>query len=140
MDQLTENKNSDTPEPLPSDRSWGLTLAVVCFVIAIWNHSHFKFSSIFGATGLILFAFALLSPTHLHPLNQKWMAFSHRLSRFTNPLLMGATFLLVITPLAVLARLLGKRFLQLEREPDRDTYWISRTNGQIEPESLKRLF
>jgi hypothetical protein len=51
------------------------------------------------------------------------MRVSHALGRVVAPLVLGLVFFLVLTPLGLLLRLLGKDLLRLRRDPAAATYW-----------------
>jgi hypothetical protein len=71
-------------------------------------------------------AFALLGllmPRALRPVERAWMRFALALSRVTTAVLLTLAFVLVITPLGLLLRVLGKRPLRLGFDKAAATYW-----------------
>ena len=62
------------------------------------------------------------------------------LHKVVNPLVMGFLFFLVVTPIGLLMRLLGKRPLELEFERDRSSYWKDRTPPGPPAEGMKNQF
>ena len=44
---------------------------------------------------------------------------------------MGAIFFVVITPIAVLARLRGRDLLQVRPDPSARSYWIARNQSEL---------
>lgn len=56
----------------------------------------------------VLGGWALVAPLSLRPLYRGWMRFGLMLSRITTPLIMSIVFFLVVTPMALLVKLLGK--------------------------------
>jgi hypothetical protein len=59
---------------------------------------------IFAVLGL----WGLAAPLSLRPVYRGWMRFGLLLSRITTPLIMGVVFFIVVTPMAVIRRMLGK--------------------------------
>jgi hypothetical protein len=57
--------------------------------------------------GLTLVVAGLIVPTHLGGVERAWMALAHRISMVTTPVVMGAMYLLVITPIGILRRWFG---------------------------------
>jgi hypothetical protein len=53
---------------------------------------------------------------------------------------MGVVFLVVITPVGLLARLAGKDFLRLKFDPAAPTYWIERRPPGPKPETMRNQF
>jgi len=90
------------------------------------------------AAGLL--AVALLRPTLLAPLNRLWMKFGLLLAMIINPIVLGILFFLVFTPMAFVARLVGKDFLRLKEQPEAKSYWIVRDPTGPEPASMKDQF
>jgi hypothetical protein len=68
----------------------------------------------------------LLAPARLARIHRAWMALAFALGWLTSRLVLTLLFLLVVTPVGLAARLLGKRFV--ERRPDRGaaSYWQAR--------------
>ena len=99
---------------LGSERSFGFVFAGFFFILGAASAV-----SGTGRTGLWLgacFIFAFLGtffPKVLKPLNLIWFRFGLLLHSIVSPLIMVAMFFLVITPIAISMRLLGKRPFQL---------------------------
>lgn len=63
-----------------------------------------------------------------------------RLVRLGNAVVLAIVYFLTVWPTAVVLRCLGKRPLQLDWEPDRESYWISRKSLPQHDSSMKRQF
>ncbi len=83
---------------------------------------------------------AIVAPKVLHPLNRVWTSLGLLLGKVVNPIVMGVVFLLAVTPIAVILRLLGKDLLRLRRDPAADSYWIPRDPPGPDPASMSRQF
>ena len=92
-----------------------------------------------GAGGIFLLL-ALAGPGLLAPLNRVWLRVGLLLHRVVSPIALGVMFFLVITPMGLLARALGKDFLKLRMDPAARSYWIERDPPGPAPESLKNQF
>jgi hypothetical protein len=90
------------------------------------------------AAGFTVVAF--IRPQILRPLNRGWLALGPLLNRIVSPLVMGAIFFLVVTPVALIARLRGRDVLSLRRRPELASYWIQRPRAPLVAESMKRQF
>lgn len=66
---------------------------------------------------------ARLRPAWLRGPYRAGMRVSHALGRVVAPVVLGLIFLLVVTPLGLLLRVLGKDLLRLRRNPGADSYW-----------------
>ncbi len=124
-----------------SDRSFGIVFAVVFSVVAFFpllGSSEPRWWAL-GLASLFLIS-ALAFPRLLAPLNRLWMRFGLLLHRIVNPLVMGMLFFLVVTPIALIMRMAGKRPLDLETEPNAKSYWIHRDPPGPSPETMKQQF
>ena len=134
QDRLEEIKIS-------SDRSFGIVFTLVFLAAGIWmvlgGHSEGRF---FLAGAALFFVVASARPSILGPLNRAWMRFGFLLSRVVNPLILAIVFFLVITPIAVVRRLLGKDSLHLKSKPGLESYWIDRSPPGPNPGSMTRQF
>ena len=131
----------DEREP-PSIKNFGLTFAVVFGVIALWpvvfrsEHPHYWAL----VAGLAFAAAAYLAPNLLKPLNLLWFKFGMLLHKIVNPIVLGLMFLVFITPIALVLRLLGKKLIPLTFERDKTSYWIERSPPGPAPDSLRNQF
>jgi hypothetical protein len=110
-----------------SDRAFGLVFAALFGVLAIASARYVKqswpwYAAISG--GFLIISW--LRPTFMAPLNRVWTGFGILLGHVVTPVVMGTLFFLVVTPVAWLARRLGKDFLRLGRDPGAESYWIER--------------
>jgi hypothetical protein len=62
------------------------------------------------------------------------------LHRIVSPIALGIMFFLVITPMGLLMRALGKDPLRLRLRPDEGSYWIDRRPPGPAPETMKDQF
>ncbi len=124
-----------------TDRSFGIVFAIMFVVIALWplaRHGGVRIWAFCVAGAFLAAAFS--RPSVLHPLNRVWTAFALLLNRIVAPVAMGAMFFLVITPVAVIRRLLGKDPLRLRADPDASTYWIPRPPRGQEQGTMENQF
>lgn len=69
-----------------------------------------------------------------------WMAFARALGWLNTRILLVLFFYLIITPVAVLARLFGKDLLSQRLAPEAKSYWIPKETGTFDPKSYLRQF
>jgi hypothetical protein len=74
------------------------------------------------------------------PLNRAWTRLGLLLGAIVAPIVMGVIYFGLITPMALLARLLGKDFLRLKGDPEAATYWLPRQDPRPSPERLRDQF
>jgi hypothetical protein len=113
-----------------SDRAFGVFFASLFVIAAILPLS--VVASVRAGTlafGLLLLICALAWPSLLRPFNHLWFRLGLLLHRAVSPLVLAALLYLVIAPMGLLLRVLGKDLLRLRWEPDADSYWIRREPG-----------
>ena len=138
---MHENLDREEEIKISSDRSFGVVFALVFLAVGIWMVSGSRSEGWFFLAGSTLFfVIALVCPPILGPLNRAWAKFGLLLGRLVNPLILGVVFFLVITPMAVVRRLLGKDSLHLESKPGLESYWIDRSPPDPKPGSMTRQF
>jgi heme/copper-type cytochrome/quinol oxidase subunit 4 len=113
----------------PSEKSFGITFAVVLALLSAWLLLRKGLAS--WALFLFILAMAFLGaafarPILLSPVNRAWFSLGLILHRIVNPVVMGLLFFLVFTPTGMIMRLMGKDLLRLKRIPKESTYWIHR--------------
>lgn len=124
-----------------SNRTLGLVFATVFLIIAV-------FPLFFGgalrwwslAVAAAFAVVALVLPGVLTPLNRAWTRFGLLLHKIVSPIVLGFLFYIVVTPLGLLMRLLGKDPLRLRWDRRSSTYWIERKPAGPKPETLSDQF
>jgi len=81
-----------------------------------------------GAGALLVLAGALV-PARLRAAYLGWMVVALAIGWVMSRVVLTLVFALVLTPLALLARLTGKRFLALEPDAAAPSYWVRRKPG-----------
>ncbi|MDH5510464.1 MAG: SxtJ family membrane protein [Nitrospinota bacterium] len=67
--------------------------------------------------------FAVAAPMALLPLYRLWVKFAMKLAWFNTRLLLGMIYFLIITPVGLLSRILGKDLLDLKIDKSATTHW-----------------
>lgn len=70
---------------------------------------------------------ALVWPPLLYPLFRVWMAVGHVMGWVNTRVILGLVFFLMVTPIGLVMRLLGKDPMTRGFEPDKDSYRIERS-------------
>ena len=110
-----------------SNRSFGLVFFVVFLLISIYpflKDGNIRIWSLI--ISFIFLVLGLLNSNLLSPLNKLWFKFGLLLGKIISPIIMGIIFFLVVTPIAVIMRLLKKDLLNLKFK-ENNTYWIDKS-------------
>lgn len=133
----------NSPEiPLPSDRSFGITFAVVFTIIGAlqaWT-GKVGVACVFFGLAITMLVVAWVRPAVLHGLNRTWMRFSALLHKVVSPLTLGAVYFLVLTPVSIAMRLGGRDTLRRKIDAKLTSYWIDRDPPGPPPGSLPNQF
>ena len=122
-------------------RKFGLTVGSVLAAIAILLLYFEKPSAIyFAVIGGLLILFGALFPQLLKPLNRIWMSLAIVLGFIMSRVILTVLFYLVLTPIAILAKIVGKKFMVLKYDKSAETYWEKRTNIHKKQIDYERQF
>ena len=122
-------------------RKFGLTVGGVLIVIAALLFYFNKSSApYFGVIGAILLLSGIIIPQVLKPLNKIWMGLAIVLGFFMSRLILTILFYLILTPMAFIARIVGKKFMILKYDKSAKTYWEKRAHIQKKPVDYERQF
>ena len=94
-----------------SNRSFGIVFFVVFFIIAIYpllNDGSVRLWSLI--ISIIFLILGLLNSKILSPFNKIWFKFGLLLGKIVSPVVMGFIFIIIVTPIGLLMRILGKIF------------------------------
>ena len=109
----------ETPQTLPSDRSFGWTFTGVFTVIAFFQPWVLALAAL---TALV----TLIRAHWLAPFKRAWMKLGELLNHVVSPLVLGVIFYGIFTPVGYAMRALGRDARKQPREPGRPSYWEKR--------------
>lgn len=111
-------------------RRFGLTVggAFLALATIAWWRSHPTTASVLAALGGVLCGAGLVIPTFLGPVERAWMKVAHLISKVTTPVVMGVMYLLVLTPVGLLRRMVGGN--PMVHTAHDASYWKSRPEGR----------
>ena len=122
---------------ISSNKRFGILFFVVFVLIAIlpvFKGDPLRVWSIILA--FIFLILGLLKPDILTPLNKVWVKFGTLIGKFFAPIILAIIFFVIITPIGIFMRLIGKDLLNTKLTQQK-SYWIKRVKN-IGP--MKRQF
>ncbi len=127
--------------PLPSNRSFGTVFVVFFALLGVysWWRAGTLFPWYFGASAVVLL-FTLAIPKALTPFNRAWMKLAEILNRIVSPIILGAIFFGVFTPIAMAMRVAGRDIMKRKFEAGVQSYWTRRDPPGPAPASLPNQF
>ena len=130
-----------TPVKSSSDRSFGIVFTVFFAIVGLLPLLHAHGIRLWALTlSAVFLLLALLIPSVLAPLNRFWTKFGMLLHHIVSPIALGILFFLVVTPIGLIMRALGKDPLRLRFDRSAASYWIERTPPGPDADSLKNQF
>ena len=117
----------NTEIKIGSNKSFGIVFFIVFLLIAIYpliNNGELRIWSL--VVSIIFLILGLINSKVLTPLNKLWFKFGLLLGKVVSPLIMGIIFFLVVTPTALIMRIIGKDLLNLKFN-NKKSYWIEKT-------------
>lgn len=122
-------------------RKFGITMAVGLAVIGglfLWRGKGEPM--IFFGLAAFFLLFGLALPAALRPIQRAWMAFAIVLGWVMTRVILVVVFYVGITPVALIAQVVRKRFLALGFEPARASYWERREKPERGKERYESQF
>ena len=122
-------------------RKFGFTVGTVLLLVGIVLYLIGKSSSVvFGGIGVLLILFGLTLPNILKPLNKIWMSLAVILGWFMSRVILFILYYVIITPIGIFLKLIGKDFLQLKIDKSSKSYWETREKKIAEQIDYERQF
>ena len=94
----------------------------------------------FLIVGAVLVVTGSILPAVLKPFQKVWMGFAVVMGFFMTRVILTILFFLVLTPLGIVARLTGKRFLELKPDKTKKSYWNIRETRPLDKKEYERQF
>jgi hypothetical protein len=126
-------------KPAPSERSFGTSVGSVLVVlgaIALWRNRQ-TVGTTMVAVGGVLVLLGLVAPTLLRVPNRIWWRFAQTLGWVNSRILLTVFFAVVITPVGLVMRALGRNPL---RPVDEKTGWTPSPARHHDPKHFERMF
>ena len=120
-----------------NNKSFGILFFIVFFIIAIWPTLSDETIRIWAlGISVIFLILGIINSKILTPFKKGWIKLGEVLGRVIAPIVMGLIYFIIITPIGILMRLIGKDLLNIKFNKDK-SYWIKRAKNV---ETMKRQF
>ncbi len=120
---------------------FGRTMCVALIVIGaivFFFGSHPERGLWLAGVGVVFILFSWVAPAALRPVQKGWMTLAFALGWIMSRVILTVFFIIAITPVGLIMRLVGKNPLRA-REVN-DSYWIRRDEKPREAKDYERLF
>jgi hypothetical protein len=105
-------------------RKFGITIGVILLIIAgllFWKKD--QSFQLFFTTGAVLIVMSLTIPVILKPVYWIWMIITTIIGWVMTRIILSLVFYVILTPIGIFSRLLGKQFLGLHWDKSKNSYW-----------------
>lgn len=125
-----------------SNRSFGVVFCVFFAILAAIQLyvEHLQVALVLAGFSAGFLVVSLAAPKLLAPLNAVWMKIGLLLHSIVNPIVLGAIFFVVCTPMGLVMRMVSSDPLRRKMDPDADSYWIDREEPGPRPETMINQF
>ena len=111
---------------ISSNRTFGILFFVVFLFIGLWPLINLGEPRIWSLIISVIFLIlGLINSKLLSPLNKIWVMFGELIGKIIAQIVMGIVFFIIITPIGLFMRLIGKDLLQTKFSK-KNSYWINR--------------
>ena len=122
-------------------RSFGITLGIIFLIIAgFLIYKENESFRLFIVISIAFIIFGFLIPTSLKPIYISWMSFAIILGWFMTRFILSILFYLIVTPIGLITRVLGKDFLELKKDASNGSYWNQRESSFEKNQSYEKQF
>ena len=115
----------------------GIALIILgCFLLWLEKDTY----PYFLISGPVLIISGLFAPQLLKPIQITWMAIATILGWFMTRVILSILYYLIFTSIGLLAKLFGKRFLDIKIDKSQESYWNYRNSKSINKSDYERQF
>lgn len=122
-------------------RKFALTISIALGVfggLILWRKG--QAGLILLAIGAVIFLAGLVWPKSLAKLYKAWMALTLVLGFIMSHIILALVYYLVLTPIGVFMRILGKDPLTLRFDRKANSYWLKREDKEWNREKYEKMF
>lgn len=122
---------------MSSDKSFGIFFFIFFFIISLlplFNNGNINIW--FLSLAIIFLLLSFVMPVLLSPFNIIWTKFGIYLGKIISPIIMMFIYLIIVTPIGIIMRLLKKDILDLNFNKNK-SYWIERSSKKT---NMKKQF
>lgn len=122
-------------------KKFGLTIGI-CGIIAsifllIFQN---KIGIYFLTIGVLFIIMAFLRPVILKPVQKTWMAIAVIMGFWMTKIILFLAFFLIITPIGLVMKTFGKKFLEIKIDKNKNSYWNIINEDQNSQESYHKQY
>jgi len=122
-------------------RDFGILIGFILLIIAgILFYKERESYELIILLGIAFIGLGLGMPIILKPFYLIWMYFAVVLGWFMTRLILGLLFYIIVSPIGLISRLFGKRFLDLKDSALNSSYWKYKNNQRTSHQDFEKQF
>ena len=122
-------------------RDFGILIGFILLIIAgILFYKETESYELIILLGIAFIGLGLGMPIILKPFYSIWMYFAVVLGWFMTRLILGLLFYIIVSPIGLISRLFGKRFLELKNSSLNSSYWNYKNNQRTSHQDFEKQF
>jgi hypothetical protein len=122
-------------------RDFGILIGFILLIIAgILFYKERESYELIILLGIAFIGLGLGMPIILKPFYSIWMYFAVVLGWFMTRLILGLLFYIVVSPIGLISRLFGKRFLDLKNSSINSSYWNYKDNQRTSHQGFEKQY
>tara|TARA_B110001452_G_scaffold267199_1_gene276177 strand:- start:3155 stop:3544 length:390 start_codon:yes stop_codon:yes gene_type:complete len=111
-----------------SNKSFGFVFTILFTIIGLWPlYNDEIINTTFIYLAFILFLITIIKSDYLSLFNKIWFKFGLLLGGLISPIVMAVIFFLIITPISLILKIIGKDVLNIKKNNNK-SYWIIKSN------------
>lgn len=131
-DELAQVEQTDK-----SLRLFSLLMLAILFIVVFFQHKSFGGILLNVAAVLsVLFVAGIIKPQSVKKVHLIWMGFAFILGWFVSRILLTVIYFIILTPIGLIARVSGKRFVETKFVSTQKSYWKKREHPEIDFEKM----
>ncbi len=110
---------------MPAVKKFGLLIGSLLALAGSWQLYVTSHSVYLAATaaGVLMVAAGLVRPAWLNPAYRLWMTMALAVGWLMTRLILAVVYYAVVVPIGLVMQVTGRQLLQLNTQPDRNSYW-----------------
>ena len=122
-------------------RDFGILIGFILLIIAgILFYKERESYELIILLGIAFIGLGLGMPIILKPFYSIWMYFAVVLGWFMTRLILGLLFYIIVSPIGLISRLFGKRFLELKNSSLNSSYWNYKNNQRTSHQDFEKQY
>jgi hypothetical protein len=108
----------------------GTAFVLIVLILTLKDHSA-RLRLVLGTAAFLLIGSGVFYPRALMRIYPFWMGVAFTLGWVVSRFLLILLFFLVLTPIGLVGRLVGKEFLNIKSKRNQDSYWVEKKKESI---------